>query len=173
MIDFPDTLPEMVIAAVGDAQKIEKDDRYELDMTFWHQAKGDPIYYAMIDGRIQKVTTTKRCHVCFAGTVIACRSNTPHFSSTSPTSFDPTFKKKLYAIDAFRTGQVWSAYSLIGSDIPKNAEAVTCFILEHYDDVLRRAPWEIYLEAAQHLRDGTYPKTAWNELRSEVSYDIP
>ena len=117
--DLPDKPSDLIRKALSDLKSVENDrspTRYNINMdTTW--------YLAFPTSKGSK--NIGRCYVCLAGAVIA-RSG-PHCTFydeqtggqiLQPQHFDDSTKKKLFAIDYFRQGNVYRGLSCMGFPIP-------------------------------------------------------
>lgn len=139
-------LPDIVDDAVDDAELLEKDPRYKLAMTIWHEPAGRKL-----------ATEYNFCYVCLAGATIARRLGVSAIESVQPSSFETEIYHKLLAIDMVRVGELDRAYNALGQAIPPNAEAVGEYIRSNSTGIFGRASWRIYRQAMKHLREGTMP----------------
>jgi hypothetical protein len=82
---------EAIRQALEDLEKVEKDDRYAVDMGTWHLASPDG-----------------RCHVCLAGAVMAMtgRMDVGATIRDVRTGFPMDVVNKLFALDSFRSGDI-------------------------------------------------------------------
>lgn len=118
--------------AVRDAMKCEKDPRFKLDMLSWVTPVGDGT-----------------CKVCMAGAVMVQRLAVGDgrvymmFESIS----DLNLRGKLYDIDQMRCGEFYDE----NGEIDMRAAPAAKLISKHFDHDLGRAPWDIYLRAADML----------------------
>lgn len=101
MKTLPTDLPTLIRLAIGDLEKCEKDERYEICMGVWHSANGV-------------------CKVCLAGAVMAQTLGAPHDQCAYPDSrkFDE-FKRQLDALDFLRCGEVHVAALELNQDTPR------------------------------------------------------
>jgi hypothetical protein len=91
---LPDKASELIRLAVADLKAAEKSKEYLVDMGYWH----------LPDVRCSD--NRERCLVCFAGAVMARTMNIPPRSHVDPYAFPTEEKKKLLALDNFRSGYV-------------------------------------------------------------------
>jgi len=93
MIKPPKKLSALIWLALGDLVKVEKDKRYQVNMTSWHKPEFG------------------RCNVCFAGSVMAKTLKTAHKFDADLNSVDFSYEWKLafQALDAVRQGEIYDA----------------------------------------------------------------
>jgi len=131
MTTLPTTLSGLLRCAVEDAKKCDKDPRYTLDMTEWHQP---------IDGV---------CHVCMAGAVIAQRLKMLPIVNFLDDAFDiPEWADD---IDYMRLG----GFRFVGPEDSYEDVLSGCAALVRstYDNELFRSPWPVYLLCADMLEE--------------------
>jgi hypothetical protein len=113
--------------AVKDAMLLEKDPRYKLDMMTWHRPS--------LNGT---------CNVCLAGAVMACDLKAPLNAWLGASSFeDRRLTAALELIENMRRGNFYGVRS----------KAARALIHDFFDLALRRAPWGVYLKAADLLEE--------------------
>lgn len=143
MTALPSKLSALLRIAVEDAQKCEADPRYVLDMGSWHEA-------GIEEGR---------CSVCMAGAVMAQHLGADPSESLTTSHFDADCEL-LEAVDCMRTGDFVDAFTLARDEEPGTCDyeilsAVGEFVWRDYGhdagDVGGRAPWPVYLAAAEIL----------------------
>ncbi len=140
-VKLPDTLSALLRLAVADARKVAKLPGYRLEMWSWHFP--------------EKVRGRQVCSVCMAGAVIANTLQTPRDLECGPGQFEQT--NHLEAINAMRTGSFLSAARQLYKSEPTVFEAFQLgraakVVEDGYNDT-GRAPWRVYLQAAQLLED--------------------
>lgn len=92
---LPDTLWELIDTALTDLKKCEQlPDKYRIDMWVWHEYGEETL------------EVSGRCSVCLAGAVLAQTCGIEYTRSLVPGELDPDTKKKLYAIDSVRNGNI-------------------------------------------------------------------
>jgi hypothetical protein len=91
-IRLPRVMSELITIALRDLRKVERSPRYLVNMGMYH-------------GRLWG---DMRCHVCFAGSVMAKSLRAVHGAGLYPEHF-PRNESQLYALDCLRTGEVASA----------------------------------------------------------------
>jgi hypothetical protein len=140
-VRLPDKLSDLLELAVADCLEVEAEGKHEFDMT---------VYYERLNGH---------CAVCMAGAVMLRRL--PHNETAdmlSTRQWGAETQRKLYAIDDMRTGGFENAAERLGLSQLGVLEAAKRLIDEAYTDFddnwskRGRAPWPIYLEAADMLR---------------------
>ena len=137
---LPQRLSALIELAVRDAQAVEQDPRYTLNMSQWH------------------TPAPGACLVCMAGAVMAKTMGAPRNAHREPERYSPETRWALCAINDVRIGDVFGAiasgkYPLRLSKA-KTAAATRAkgIIDEKLDPERGRAPWDTYLEAAKVLR---------------------
>jgi hypothetical protein len=109
-----DKLSEAILQALEDLEMVIKDPKYTIDFGSWH----DPV--SIENG--QFLPDSKKCSVCFAGSVMAKRLNADYEYETSPSDF-PEHQDMLYALDRARSGDVRTALHKLGyKDFPEEIE---------------------------------------------------
>ena len=88
MTRLPNKPSKLIRLAIRDLRKVEEDPMYMVHMGAWHSP--DP-----------------QCRVCLAGSVMAKSLRAPPSTNTGPEDFDASVSKKLWALDYFRTGDVF------------------------------------------------------------------
>jgi hypothetical protein len=141
-VRLPDKLSDLLELAVADCLEVEAEGKHEFDMT---------VYYERLNGH---------CAVCMAGAVMLRRL--PHEESAifvRTDNWGAKTQKKLQAIDDMRNGGFYAAADRLGLSQLGVLEAAKRLIDETYTNFdddwskLGRAPWPIYLEAADMLRE--------------------
>ena len=125
MTKLPEKLSDLLRLAVRDAQACEADPRYVLYMGEWHRRAG------------------AHCYVCMAGAIMAQTLGADAGANAMPIDFGTSTRMRLRNVDFLRKGDSALLYG--------KAEAAGGLIREHYNAALGRAPWEIYLQAADML----------------------
>lgn len=92
--DLPDKLSDLILVALADLEKCERDPRYNIDMDVWHE----------LDGVV--------CHVCFAGVVMAQTKQGNISAKLWPDSFLAGDENKFDSLNYVRTGDVTSAVTV-------------------------------------------------------------
>ena len=143
-IQLPKTLHELLKASVEHIIKFEDDPAYEIDMTTWHSPKSEYEQSA--------------CHICIAGGFMAGHMQVPPNEAVVPECFDTKTYDALMAIDSMRMGRMSGAYTFLYRKWPRNECHVKVIlstaqtIRSNIDTLIHRAPWEVYLRAAETLR---------------------
>lgn len=101
---LPDKLSKLILVALNDLEKVEKDEKYKVDMGQWHHP---PLYNGP-------------CAVCLAGAVIAKTCKTSYKKDLMPGDFFENEVKKFNALDLVRQGEIFRALIKLGVD-EKNA----------------------------------------------------
>lgn len=92
---LPDKMSDLILLALDDLAKVEKDKRYHVDMWTFHEKNGD------------------KCDVCFAGSVMAMTLGKKINHRAFPDSFPEDTRWKLVALDELRMGNVGNAADLM------------------------------------------------------------
>lgn len=140
---LPRKLSSLLRAAVTDAQTLQKDPRYTLNMGMYHQA------------------ASKTCYVCMAGAVMARRLEcAPNETVIPDRQRLGKWESRLLAIDAMRKGHFEYAARQLRMDptLAQREAMVEAEKAVDYASVLAdpfqnglRAPWERYMAAAEIL----------------------
>jgi hypothetical protein len=103
MRELPSVPSQLIELALEDLEKVEKDDRYVVDMHVWHHSSPDDEW---------------RCHVCLAGAVMAKSLDfAPYECGDDPEDImSPNLSQKLEALDCFRRGNVDQGLKYMGID---------------------------------------------------------
>jgi len=96
-------LYQLLELAINDAEALQNDPRYKLDMGAWH------------DGTHPK-NVDNACHVCMAGAVMARQLNATITDNVTPSCYDVDIDNKLSAINQLRRGNVYIAYQHLPSN---------------------------------------------------------
>ena len=96
---LPDKPSELLQLALDDLAKVERSLDYEVDMENWHTPP---------EGGV--------CHVCMAGAVMAKTLKVDRFKGYTPHNFETGTRKKLRALDIFRTGNLIRALDVLEID---------------------------------------------------------
>jgi hypothetical protein len=141
---LPRTLWGLLKIACEDAQRLELNPRYRLNMGEWHNPRS-----ALV------------CEVCMAGAVMARTLGESPERSATPGTFDEPTADRLYAINLLRGGVANDAYRALhglesGAAIPCKArpalQRVEKLITAHYSAGSGRAPWFVYARAVEILK---------------------
>jgi len=129
---LPDKPSELLRLAVHDAKLCARSKKYVLDMEAWHDLDRDG------------------CHVCMAGAVIA---KTLQKETDCNGILGDHAWARLHVINCLRTGSAtFTAYNMYTLLRTHPAQQL---IFAHFDPRKGRAPWRIYLQAADLLeKDG-------------------
>lgn len=101
-ISLPNKPSELIRVALEDLEKTEADERYIINMAFWHRPTSD----------------LQKCHVCLAGAVLAQRSGASHYDDLSELRFVSEVRAKLFALDDFREGSLHSGLRKLDGPCP-------------------------------------------------------
>ena len=93
---LPNKPSDLISVALSDLRKVESDEWYAVRMGVWHEPQ------------------ERACAVCFAGAVMAMTLHVPINTATNPDEFKWALRRKLRALDAFRRGELYEAYSALG-----------------------------------------------------------
>lgn len=141
-IKLPEKQSALLRLAVKDAQVIEKNKNYKFDMGEWHLPKFD-----------NTGKPTGKCTVCLAGAVIANTLKVSPKVEKNPYDLEYEGHRdtclKLRKIDELRGGTIY--YTGEDDDRMEAVETAANLISFNYSDHLGRAPWKIYLKAADIL----------------------
>ena len=135
---LPNKPSALLRLAVGDAKKIERTPGYRLNMSVWHTGAGD----------------NSDCEVCLAGSVMACTLKLDRTRSAGPGHADPGIEQKLNFINDMREGNLDAIENAVLFDddgVKDKVNAIGRFISNHYNFGNDRAPWWVYLKAADRL----------------------
>lgn len=95
---LPELPSDLIRVALRDLAKVEKSDYYRVLMHSWHtpryQSDYTPLYPI--------------CHVCLAGAVLAGSCGVPRHIRTDPSDFDRYTRRRLFALDSFRVGDIYA-----------------------------------------------------------------
>ena len=93
---LPNRLSDLILVALKDLRKCEKNPKYTVEMSKWHRPS--------CASAITHLDWT--CEVCLAGSVIAQTLKTPIIKLKEPVDFGEVDEHKLYALDYIRGGDV-------------------------------------------------------------------
>lgn len=111
--NLPDKPSALIIMALEDLEKVEKDPRYVVDMDhLWH----GPVYENLADNAI--------CSVCLAGAVMSAGMGTGSNDFCSPENFNEEIGFKLMTINELRKGAVASAFRMLCRPRPADLQYV-------------------------------------------------
>ncbi len=100
-MNLPDKLSELILVALEDLEACEADPKYKINMDVWYEPKG------------------KRCHVCFAGAVMANKAPKVNLSAGLGPEFFGAEEDKFLALEEIRRGNFEGAISLLYKKHPK------------------------------------------------------
>lgn len=144
-IKLPEKQSELLRLAVKDAQKIQKNKKYILNMGEWHTPINSDYYNYFTNQNIGK------CAVCLAGSVIACTLKAPLNKYATPSTIELVGDnyEQLQLINSMRDG----GFKYLGSDQDRITAVQIAheLVTKNYNYRLDRAPWKIYLRAASIL----------------------
>ena len=99
---LPSKPSALIALALRDLDRVLQNPEYEVNWGRWHAPSvGDNL----------------TCHVCLAGAVIAGTLGTDKELVRDPEYFDPDTRKKLLALDDFRTGDIENALTYLGLEM--------------------------------------------------------
>lgn len=109
-IELPSKPSELIRVAIADLEKIERDPRYRVKMSRWHEAP-NPDVVALNPNHGLK------CDVCLAGAALACHGYPIDQSLNGVDNIEDglTVRNKIMALDMFRNGRVSDGLRLMGS----------------------------------------------------------
>ena len=88
-------LYKLLEIALDDLEKMWRNPKYIIDMAYWHEPGED------------------QCHICLAGAVIANRMDSKPDRAFHLNGLDDNIRKRLYAIDELREGEIIWAYEFL------------------------------------------------------------
>lgn len=97
---LPDKLSDLIDLALVCLNKAEQNPRYQIDMVTWHEEK------VVLSGEL-------KCHICFAGAVIAFALGENPNNFRLPGDYDKDTCNKLRALDSICNGCVYDALRLM------------------------------------------------------------
>lgn len=100
MTKLPEKLSDLIELALRDLRKVEKDERYRVNMYSWHEP-----------------TLSGKCLVCFAGAVMAGTLETPINKDVLPSRFDEHTAARLNALNEVRCGLIRQALDSVGENV--------------------------------------------------------
>lgn len=112
---LPDKPSELIRVALADIRLVEEDDRYVMDMDDWHSLRPHNTY---------------KCHVCVAGAVMAKSLKAKRLEYVSPKNYSPSVRKKLVALDNFRSGHINNGLAIM--ELPQTSNRI--FNITAYED---------------------------------------
>lgn len=99
--ELPDKPSELIRRALQDMEAVEKMPQYMINLSTWHEPKGDV------------------CEVCLAGATIAAQGF-PSNKTIWPYDFDDKTWAKLSALNYLRIGWIENAFDYLDIDFPEN-----------------------------------------------------
>lgn len=99
---LPDTLSDTLALAIADARSLDRT-LYLPHYRFWHG---------------HDTTHSEKCLVCLAGSIISRTLKVDHLTITTPGSYPLVTDRKLRAVNACRSGDFNSAFSVFHDCIP-------------------------------------------------------
>ena len=117
MNTLPDVPSELILLALHDLELCEKDPRYSIEMSEWH----NPAYQNSVVGTLNMRLNFEVCAVCLAGSVMAKTLNTAIDERRYPQNFNE--EKKFWALEHFRSGELsegLDALGIVADDYPVN-----------------------------------------------------
>ena len=93
---LPKVPSELLALALSDLELVEKDDKYVINMGFWHT----------INHNKYIEEETPRCAVCMAGSVLAKTLNLDFTVNYDPAARAEAWECEVYAINSFRQGYI-------------------------------------------------------------------
>jgi hypothetical protein len=141
-IKLPNKLSGLLEIAVTDMQKIRRRKGYVLNMSTWHTPD---------------IVAGKPCHVCMAGSVMACTLSVPSSEFAEPGS-STEIDRKLRAINQMRIGNFAIAYSIgtgktADDELETELYRIGDFVGSQYSENDERAPDRVYRKAVKMLRE--------------------
>jgi hypothetical protein len=112
---LPDKPSELILLALEDLEKTEKDYRYKIDMDVYHD---------------RLVGNGMICSVCLAGAVMAQRLSPDNTDRClMPGYFNTKIRDKLYALNSFRQGEIYSGlYEMNKSFSRDDVDQIDAFV---------------------------------------------
>lgn len=128
----PSDLAELVLR---DMRKAIRSPLYHIDMSVFH-------------------VPNKTCAVCAAGSVMAFTLNGPHDEHQLPGNFPEPTKRKLYAIDHLRTGNMGAAFAIMDRSSLKGEQFTR--VIANYDEHDRKPFFRDMRQLIKDLRAAGY-----------------
>jgi len=139
-VRLPNSVPALTELAVRNSIRCEEQpEKYRLNMGAW----------------VYRQNGSRKIDVCMAGAVMAQTLGVrpKEGEQLSPTLLlDPRTRRRIFAVDEVRGGWILQAYRFLDQSPPHGWRAVKDAIQAGYGRPCRRAPWSVYLHAAQTLR---------------------
>lgn len=98
-VTLPDEPSALIRLALRDLEKAERSRLYTIDMDNWHLPNGV-------------------CKVCFAGSVMAFSLGARRHDRVEPEDFDNDTRRKLIALNYFRSGRIEYGLLTMGRSLP-------------------------------------------------------
>lgn len=114
MTELPEKPSDLIELALADLRKVEKDERYVVNMRDWHAPA--PAFGF--------------CNVCLAGAVMAGTLGHSPDECLTPGDLGPTLDSKLRALDSLRLGRVRTALDYLGRAFDPD-EVPDCYIPQY------------------------------------------
>lgn len=119
---LPEEPSALIRLALADLKKVERDKaHYVVNMNMYHEP--DDFQYRK-----------RKCTVCFAGAVMAGTLRASPGWSLDPSDFDTDTKKKLIALDYFRSGRVRQGLLLLSDSYRYIEPGLADFLVVPYRD---------------------------------------
>jgi ribosomal protein S8 len=135
---LPFKASELVSVALNDLLAVEKEKGYIVDMEYWHEVDDD----------------TKKCRVCFAGSVMAKSLKVTKNKDVSPDSFDDLTNNQLSALDNFRCGSVLDGLSLLyGDSTSENLRSKYSFLRNRRVTPYNTSPQQFKKDMKELIKD--------------------
>lgn len=136
-IKLPNKPSALLRLAVNDCKKVQKMKTRKLQMLSWH-------HWSSIDNV---------CSVCMAGSIMDRTLKVDLKRNIIPADFDFDKQNKLHAVNEMRNGNFDSAFSLLDMKDKYNYKInqISSFVSRNFCFFKNRAPWNIYLKAADML----------------------
>lgn len=106
---LPNTLHELIVLAVKDMKLTEKDKKYYILMSTWHQSPNSFTVQSQINELDQPRLKKAECVVCMAGCVMAQTLGVRLLDYATPAVFGDSRKRKLVALDSVRDYNIQAA----------------------------------------------------------------
>lgn len=102
MEKLPEKTSALIRVALADLIKCEADDRFVIDMNYWHSHM-----------RVEPGNTEKRCFVCLAGAALSQTAAIPHEWATNDVwdalARNDANRQRVFALDCVREGNIVTA----------------------------------------------------------------
>lgn len=124
---LPDKPSELILVAMEDFEKIEKNPHYEIYMKHWH------------------FWDEEKCHVCFAGAVMANTLKLPQTVEARPADFGIEIDSKLRAIDWIGGGNFVMSLDCLGKYSSNIPTLYDCEYRMNYLSSFNRHEWKMHM----------------------------